>query len=447
MVNLQDFCGFNNGTEFVPWNNNNFGYCFELLCLVSPANFFLVCSSIFFAIGKRQRFEYLGGRPYLFSKLQVLFSCLIFLESVIEAVCSWFLNSYHSPVYFLTSSLIAIAWISNAVNVWRNRHIILLRKCYATVHVAIMILVFLMTAIQFYSVTLRINDSSSGSLCVYDYGTICRMTLQLIFLILLIPPACVNQNRIGWNVQFSSTAVASGIQSSTERDALLRTTSRGTFYSSTQCITDDLGVAEDRSNILSKLTFWWVRPMMKKGYHGNLQCAEDLFLLPQSLSTKKLRIIFSANFDSLTEERDKTDKKLLEESCSSDSAYSAIRFLPGVQRSVSDQNFQRSASVRRMTSDGSYTSTEFSEKGVTDIPPTKENNQRSLLSALHHSFGLQYYCVGLLKLIGDALSFAGPLLLHALVSFMENRQVNLRSLHFVDQNWTIISHSTLGTSE
>ena len=30
-----------------------------------------------------------------------------------------------------------------------------------------------------------------------------------------------------------------------------------------------------------------------------------------------------------------------------------------------------------------------------------------------YSFGLQYYCVGLLNLTGDALSFAGPLLLHA----------------------------------
>ncbi|XP_078352062.1 ATP-binding cassette sub-family C member 10-like isoform X2 [Oculina patagonica] len=279
-----------------------------------------------------------------------------------------------------------------------------------------------MTAIQFYSVTLRISDSGFDSLSVSDYGTICRISLQLIFFILLIPPACVNQNRIGWNVQFSSTNVSTGIQGETERDALLRSTSRGTFYSSTQCISDDLGVAEDRSNVLSKLTFWWVRPMMKKGYKGNLQCAEDLFLLPRSLSTKKLRIIFSANFDCLTEEQVPADKKMFEESCSSDSAYSAIRFLPGVQKSVSDSNFPRSVSVRRMTSDGSYASTEFSEKGGTDTPGTKVNNQRTLLSALHHSFGLQYYCVGLLKLIGDALSFAGPLLLHALVSFMENRQ-------------------------
>ena len=420
MTNVPDFCGFN-GTTFIVWDkfNNDFGSCFELLCLACPANLLLACSSIFYAIGKRHRFDLPGGRPYLFAMLQAFISCLISLESLIEAVCSWILKLYHPPVYLLTCSLIALAWISNAVNVWRNRHVILLRRCYATVHVAIIILTFSMTAVQVYSVAQRIHDHGSGSFIALDCGTICRMSLQLIFLILLIPPACVDHNKIGLNVDFSSsTAVATGIQSGTEREALLRSISRTTFYSGTQCITNDLGVAEDRSNFLSKLTFWWVRPMMKKGHNGNLQCIEDLFLLPQSLSTKKLRIIFSANFDCLISKRDSTNK--LEDSCSSDSAYSAIKFLPGVQRSISDPNFQGHTPVRRLTSD---TSAEFSETSATDIPAAKVNSQRSLLSALHHAFGLQYYCIGLLKLLGDALSFAGPLLLHALVSFMENRQV------------------------
>lgn len=406
MTNVKDFCGLN-GTTFIIWDNvrNDFGSCFELLCLACPANFFLACSSIFYAIGKCHRFDLPDGRPYLFAMLQAFISCLISLESLIEAVCSWILKKYHPPVYLLTCSLIALAWISNAVNVWRNRHVILLRRCYATVHVAIIILAFSVTAIQVYSVALRIHDNNVRPLIIHDYGTIGRMSLQLIFLILLIPPACVDHNKIGLNVDFlSSTPVATGIQSGTKRYALLRSISRTTFYSGTQCITDDLGVAEDRSNFFSKLTFWWVRPMMKKGYNGNLQCIEDLFLLPQSLSTEKLRIIFSANFDCLISKRDTTNKL-------------------GVQRSISDPNFQRCAPVRRLTSDGGYTSAEVSEKGATDIPAAKMNSQTSLLSALHHSFGVQYYCIGLLKLLGDALSFAGPLLLHALVSFMENRQV------------------------
>lgn len=423
MTNLKDFCGSGNETSFIVWNNNDFGSCFELLCLVCPANFFLVCSSIFFAIGKRQRFELLESRLYLFSNLQVLVSCFIFLESLIEAVCSWFLDSYHPSVYLLTCSLVAVAWVSNAVNVRRNRHVILVRKCYATVHVVVIILAFLMTAVQFYSITLRIKGNGFNSLFVHEYGTICRLFLQLMFLILLIPPACVNRDWIGLHVEFSTSNVSTGIQGDTEKDALLRSASRGTFYSGTQCITDDLGVAEDKANFFSKLTFWWVRPMMKKGYKANLQCTEDLFLLPQSLSTKKLRILFSAVFDSSTKYQDITNK--LEDSFSSESAYGGIMFTPGIRKSVSDPNFRNNSNIRRMTSDGSHASTEFSEKEATDLEVPKVNSPRSLLSALHHSFGRQYYCIGLLKLTGDALSFAGPLLLHALVSFMENRQVSL----------------------
>ena len=162
--------------------------------------------------------------------------------------------------------------------------------------------------------------------------------------------------------------------------------------------------------------------MMKKGSKGNLQYTEDLFLLPQSLSTKRLRILFSANFDSSTEDLDARNK--LEDSFSSESGYGGITFSPGtIQKSVSDPNFRRYTNVRRMTSNGSHASTEFSEKEGNGSGP-EVSNPRSLLSALHHSFGLQYYCIGLLKLTGDALSFAGPLLLHALVSFMENRQVS-----------------------
>lgn len=424
MTHLQEFCGFKNGSSFILWRDDDFGDCFKLLCLVCPANFLLVCSSIFFARRKRQIFEFLEPRLYILSKLQALICALIFLESVIEASCSWSLRSYHPPVYLLSSSLVALAWISNAFTVWRNRHVFLLKKCYPTVHVTAIILAFLMSCIQLYSVIVRMQGSDANSLFIHEYGIIIRFVLEVIFVILLIPPACGSYNRIGLNTD-SSTAASTGIQGSTERDAILRSASRGTFYSSTQCVTDDLGIAEDSSNFISRLTFWWVRPMMKKGHKGNLRSTEDLFLLPQSLSTKKLRILFSDNFDLLETQKnqDTTTNQVLDDSYSSDRGYTSIIFLPGVQKSVSDPNFRfryGSSSIRRLTSTNSA---EYSEIEVPDITVPKVSNQRSLLSALHHSFGLQYYCIGLLKLTGDALSFAGPLLLHALVSFMENRQV------------------------
>lgn len=432
MKNFQDFCGFENGSKFILWNadDNDFGDCFKLICLVCPANFILVCSSIFFARRKLHILAFLDRWLYVLSKLQILICALIFFELVIEVCCACSLNSYHPPVYLLSCSLVALAWISNAFTVWRNRHILLLKRCYPAVHVTALIVASLMTCVQLYSVILKTQRSDLNSLLVHEYGIISRSVLEVIFLILLIPPACASCNRINLNID-SSTAPSTGIQVNSERDAILRSASRATFYSSMQCVTDDLGIAEDRSNCFSKLTFWWVRAMMMKGYKGSLQSVEDLFLLPQSLSTKKLRILFSDNLNPLDSKTNPdatiiTGNQIQDDSCSSDHEYNSIMFLPGVQRSVSDPNFRfryQSSSIRRQTTE-STNSGEYSENEALGTSNPKVTNQRSLLSALHHAFGLQYYCVGLLKLTGDALSFAGPLLLHALVSFMENRQVN-----------------------
>ena len=426
MTNLQDFCGYKNGSTFILWNrsNNDFGDCFTLVCLVCPANFLLFCSSFFFARRKLQISEFLERRLYILSKLQVLICALIALESLIEVSCSWSLKSYHPPIYLLSSSLVALAWISNAFTVWRNRHILLLKRCYPAVQVAVLILAFLMTCIQLYSVVLRIQRTDFYSLLIYEYGIITRIVLEVAFLVLLIPPACASCNRIGLNTD-SSTAVSTGIQASTERGSILRSASRGTFYSSTQCVSDDLGIAEDKSNFISKLTFWWVRPMMMKGYKGHLEGVEDLFLLPQSLSTKKIRILFSENFDSLDAQtnQDAATNQIQDDSYSSDTS---IIFFPGMQKSASDPNFRsryQNSMIQRITT-ASSNSAEYSEIEGPGSTVPKVIHNRSLLSALHHSFGLQYYCVGFLKLTGDGLSFAGPLLLHALVSFMENRQVS-----------------------
>lgn len=93
MTNLQDFCGSKNASQFVLWNNGDFGECFKLLCLVCPANFLLVCSSIFFARRKWQTFEFLQHHLYLLTKLQALICGLIFLEALIEVSCSWSLRT------------------------------------------------------------------------------------------------------------------------------------------------------------------------------------------------------------------------------------------------------------------------------------------------------------------------------------------------------------------
>jgi hypothetical protein len=49
------------------------------------------------------------------------------------------------------------------------------------------------------------------------------------------------------------------------------------------------------------------------------------------------------------------------------------------------------------------------------------NETKSVVKSLHESFGSSFYLLGLLKFTGDALGFVGPLVLSALVQFIDNK--------------------------
>ena len=51
--------------------------------------------------------------------------------------------------------------------------------------------------------------------------------------------------------------------------------------------------------------------------------------------------------------------------------------------------------------------------------PQDEQPQISLVRLLYNCWGKQFFAIGLLKLLNDCAGFAGPLLLHAVVNFME----------------------------
>jgi hypothetical protein len=126
---------------------------------------------------------------------------------------------------------------------------------------------------------------------------------------------------------------------------------------------------------------------MKKGLEGKLKNAEDLFYLPSSLSTKEIAVAFN-------------------------------RILQTLRKSLRRDS---------TTDDGSQ---------------GKQGNlkKRLLLRALHKAFGVRYYSIGILKFVGDCLGFAGPLLLHALVSFMENKNVSVEGEANVTNRQTDITN-------
>lgn len=54
-----------------------------------------------------------------------------------------------------------------------------------------------------------------------------------------------------------------------------------------------LGHADDNTNFLSKLLFYWVNPLIEKGISGHLKKVDDLFDLPESLNIANLTETFN----------------------------------------------------------------------------------------------------------------------------------------------------------
>ena len=63
--------------------------------------------------------------------------------------------------------------------------------------------------------------------------------------------------------------------------------------------------------------------------------------------------------------------------------------------------------------------TKLSTAHVTSKFQRDTANSSSLLKSLHKCFGLEFYSVGILKLIADVCGFAGPILLNWLVMYIE----------------------------
>lgn len=60
-----------------------------------------------------------------------------------------------------------------------------------------------------------------------------------------------------------------------------------------------------------------------------------------------------------------------------------------------------------------------------NITPNLWRN-KSLVKVLHKCFWIQFYGIGVLKLAADLMLFAGPILLNKLVSFVENKSIDIK---------------------
>uniref|UniRef100_A0A4W5RNL0 ATP-binding cassette, sub-family C (CFTR/MRP), member 10 n=1 Tax=Hucho hucho TaxID=62062 RepID=A0A4W5RNL0_9TELE len=142
-------------------------------------------------------------------------------------------------------------------------------------------------------------------------------------------------------------------------------------------------VAEDGSSFISRLMYLWLNPLLKRGRRGELERPCDVYLLPRRLRTSAVRRHF-------------------------------LRCWKDCQQGAETQRGNTTPRpANRNLQNGTWTSPlqeELSGIAVEEV---------GLLKVLHKAFGLRYYLLGVLKLAGNMLSFAGPLLLSSLVHYME----------------------------
>ncbi|XP_033229901.1 multidrug resistance-associated protein 7 isoform X2 [Belonocnema kinseyi] len=128
-----------------------------------------------------------------------------------------------------------------------------------------------------------------------------------------------------------------------------------------------LGIAMEDVTFTSKLLFHWVTPLMTKGVKGLLNHSDDLYDLPESISTSTIS--------------NEIDRRLKEIPLNT------------------DRSTPESGTHVKVTS----------------------GRKLSLLRLLHSNFGFQFYAVGILRLISDIAGFGAPLILNKLIGFIEDK--------------------------
>ncbi|XP_023680821.2 ATP-binding cassette sub-family C member 10 [Paramormyrops kingsleyae] len=146
-------------------------------------------------------------------------------------------------------------------------------------------------------------------------------------------------------------------------------------------------IGEDGCSWVSRIFYFWLNPLMKRGQLKELERPSDVYQLPCYLQTR----VICQNFNRYWKQSQQ-------------------------QMSVDEGQMKRERKpVTRNLPD-------IHDDHCEDRTDLCDDSEVTLLQVLHKAFGTKYYLLGLLKLVGNILSFAGPLLLSSLVGFMETSQ-------------------------
>ncbi|XP_038072640.1 multidrug resistance-associated protein 7-like [Patiria miniata] len=387
-VLLQDFCGPPNNNSLF-WPDKTYGYCKETLVFdLTSYALLALASGIYIGYIQHTENENLKRSRAVRARLFVSFvtSFLPVLGVILSLTHA---TESLPPVQYLIDSCAFFGWLLHALYLLklRGKGIEHVRG-----HAPVLLswsLTLLSTVVKVARVIRNLAHEERVELDeITRILTFVQFALQLLYLVSLLPsPRCVRKNYERSQRRLIFPSINDDVMD--ETSPLLGNKSRSCDEDES-CLISDLGVAEEQAGFLSQLFLWWIQPLMRRGAQGKLRNPDDVFSLPKSLQTLSVERFFD-------------------------------RILHGNDHEAQEVT----------ESSGSYQSTDcqkprpplISEKQLhiySGKNDSKPSGRPTLLRALLRAFGVRYFSLGIVKLVGDSLSFSGPLLLNALLSFMEN---------------------------
>ena len=150
-----------------------------------------------------------------------------------------------------------------------------------------------------------------------------------------------------------------------------------------------LGIAKENAPWLSRLLFYWVHPLIKKGRMEKLKHTEDLFDVPLSISAPIVSETFQHTKDQIMLQAHQDNSRAMSESATQTTS-SGYQVLPG-------------------TNDDDDT-----------------NHRFPLLKMFVTLYWRPFMVVGLLRFLADCFGFASPMLLNLMVKFVEDKKQDVR---------------------
>lgn len=377
--NWTNLCGMRGGLRPLNPDTNDIGLCFQQLCLQIPTLALLAIASAYYCGKKTSSVHYDRFTHYAITLRLAITACLFFLPIMRAYIILTNTTLYPpqppaplnttilpnnqqtsaKPIDYLVAGTEGLAWMVHFCFI-----LTLKRGTRLSIRGPVIIRALIFMLIGISSLLLRTHakhDSHDDVLPHLSLGfSISVVTLMVIYAFTLLPNL-TNYDRTGQGLRYSEIG---------EHTSLLNSPTSSYIHFPDQQDANYLGTAMEEATVLSKLLFHWVTPLMEKGVRGSLKHPDDLYDLPEHITTTN--IVY------------KIEKH--------------IRKTPKTRTNILveiDQDLPAS----------------------TALP----SNNISLFRLLHQCFGWQFYLIGILKFIADCSGFVGPILLNRLVGFIEDK--------------------------